>query len=182
MKSIFILLSIFVLFSCQKQQDRAELDKIRNVIAEGKDTIIKDESGNPLIVNFNERLEHIESSLNGNVFYSYSLNQDELTYDKHGNVLKTVYKTDYMNKNFKVYVNDDTLNIGETFSAVVWTSKEKYVIDLDEPKKEIVKRDVITDFYTFEQACLKEGVFKFKGKIVYDSGQIFPFEYKYLVK
>ena len=87
-----------------------------------------------------------------------------------------------MLKEFGIFINNDTLNIGETFQASIWTNKNDYTIDLEMPDKRTVNSDDVIDSYTFEKLCDNKGEFVFKGTIYYDGEMSFPFVYRYLVE
>ena len=152
-----------------------------DIINKGADTIIIDENGERTSVKLDVKVEAIDNSINGRVKYSYSLDEDDFTYDKFGNKSKSVYKDEYMSDEFRIYVNDDTLFVGEIFNATVWTGKKEYSITVSEPLKQEFDSDQIVNSYRLEYSCSEKGLFSFAGAIKYDSTNAFPFEYKFLV-
>ena len=62
-----------------------------------------------------------------------------------------------------------------------YIGKLPYRIEVEEPARAVIKINNSDDSGTFEFICNEEGLFEFRGKIVYDSIQSFPFEYKFLV-
>jgi hypothetical protein len=148
---------------------------------QGRDTTIVAENGKKTIIKFNVKIQSIDNSINGKVKYSYSQDGGNFSYDKYGNRSKSVYKDEYMADEFRIYINDDTLFVGETFNATVWTNKKGYPIQISEPIKEELDEDKIVDSYKLEYPCGEKGTFSFVGRINYDSTNVFPFEYKFLV-
>jgi len=141
----------------------------------------KGESG---IMVHNVHVEHKNSILNGDVQFQYELTPDgEYGYDRQGRLSKMIVKKDYadgdvFNASFMIYILNDTLNIGDTFTGVVWTRFDNKEIHLVAP----INKDTVTSAgdFRFLFTCEKAGIQNFKGTLLLDSKEI-PFEYRFLV-
>jgi hypothetical protein len=157
-------------------------DQINDILISGRDTtFLVDENGKKYMVISENKIEEIDNSINGFVKYRYNLFNGNFTYDKHRNKTKTIYKEEYFRRDLRVYINDDTLDVGQQFHGTAWINKPTYTIEVEEPLRTVITINNNDRRGVFEYSCTEAGVFTFRGKIVYDSIQSFPFEYKFLV-
>lgn len=179
------LIGIILLTICGcKKESTGEISASdwKNISKIKKDSIYIDENGNKVILKFNSKIEEVPNSINGRVTYSFDIdNNGDPTYDKFGKISRIIYKDNYRNDSYGVTINDDTLDVGEIFTASVWAKYKKYVIEIEEPEKLIIKSEIIQDYYNYEFECSAEGIYSFRGTLLSDSTSV-PFEYKFLVE
>jgi len=138
---------------------------------------------NGLLVH-NLHVERKTSILNGDVEFQYELTPDgEYGYDRQGRLSKMIVKKEYtdgniFDANFSIYILNDTLNIGDTFTGVVWTRSGTRKVRLKAP----VNKDTATVEGSFRLLfpCEKSGIQRFSGTLLLDEKEI-HFEYRFLV-
>ncbi|HMG92005.1 MAG TPA: hypothetical protein VK589_18240 [Chryseolinea sp.] len=131
--SIVILVMVFVLCNaCQQKRD-----KISDFLKGLDTTFIVDENGKKwtLISDPKSKLqftkiEDIDNSINGFVKYHYSLFNGDFVYDQYGTISKGIYKEVYFKNEIRVYISDDTLNVGDQFHGTAWFGKPPYRIEV----------------------------------------------------
>jgi len=174
-----VLIALFfqLMIACRREykeitaEDLAKLPKVTN------DTTFADETGRKWDVHVNDKIVDVGSSINGPV--KYILPQGEPSYDKYGNISKSIYKDIYHNNSYRIHIGDDSLKIGQTFTATIWTKYTNYAIEIEEPRGESTSSQS-SEEYMFEFLCSDKGIHTFKGKVKTDSATIL-FDYKFIV-
>ncbi|MBX2966548.1 MAG: hypothetical protein KF845_10410 [Cyclobacteriaceae bacterium] len=120
-----------------------------------------------------KNLKEVES-INGPVIYSYDLSSGEL---------QAVYKYEYMKlPEYRISINKDSLQIGDTFIGWIIVSSSSYVrakVYSPETFEMVGEEGEIRKIIKYKTDKL--GVQEFRGEIWMDSIRI-PFIYKFLVR
>jgi hypothetical protein len=179
--TLLLIATLGIFLGCKNETRNLSPQDLNNLSKIKEDSIYIDENGNKWTVRFNSKIAEVNNTINGTVKYSYSLDDNkELTYDKYGNIYKSIFKeTDY-NDIYKIQIYDDSLKVGEVFTASLWAKFDKFEVEMEQPKKE-VRPSTTTEEFIFEFPCSKPGTYSLIGKIKSDSSDI-PFEYKFIVK
>lgn len=119
------------------------------------------------------------AGLNGPSYYYFN---------EAGQVQKVIQKQHANKVEYEVGISQDTLELGQTFSAQFVASTDTFRVLIDEPRIETItgihtprKSPYLHVSQLFEFETSKKGILKLKGRIEFDTTSI-PFEYKCLVK
>jgi len=169
------------LLGCHRNKEIKSLEGLEEAIKNGNDTTFVDENGEKVELQINkDKIVTINNSINGKVIYSLATHRGKILSDQFGNIAKTVFKSDYKNDSISVGISDDSLFVGEVFTGLISADHDNCIIKIAEPRTEITNSD-FNEAFRFNFNCEREGVYIFKGEIVFDSVSSFPFEYKFIV-
>jgi hypothetical protein len=178
---ILVVLLSNLMFACRKGKSDISSEDVKERLSNiNHDTTFVDENGRKWEVEYNgAKIEDISNSINGPVKYAFSMHRDEHLYDKYGKIAKKIYKDIYHTDLYHISIGDDSLKVGEVFSATIWSKFDKYLIEIEEPRKETANNK-ITEEDVFEFTCSEKGTYNFIGKVKSDSAS-FSFDYKFIV-
>jgi hypothetical protein len=109
--------------------------------------------------------------INGKAIYVY----------KKDDQLWGVYKPEYNIHDYQIFINSDSIKVGDIFRSSIWVTSPKFLITISSPSDYIIEGDSTYDPKEYIFQPQRKGIYEFRGVIEYDSVKR-PFEYKFFVE